>query len=222
MPWLCGQIVAKTIAATHDWQEKDWGWSQAGGALLALFALVFAGASWWYSRRSAAAADASAIAAERMAVAAEETAAIARQELDMLKAEAGRRPRLHIALDDSLPRTQRICPYRLYGLELTNDGDADALDTVINVVVRRGVQVMRADDEWGTALANLTMHTTPERDARYAKFNVDVRPHIATRTYIAFSFQAFDLRERGPFSVRVSATHPHADRCLATFEVSRS
>ena len=50
-----GPIVAQTItvvAAAHDTYDQIWGWSQFGGAIVAVVALVVA----WWSRRDAKAA----------------------------------------------------------------------------------------------------------------------------------------------------------------------
>jgi hypothetical protein len=224
-----GALVLLRTATERDTFDQIWGWSQFGGALLALGALVFAGLAWLDARRSARSANRSAEAAERTALAAERNADhtaqavdLAREELQMLRDEANRRPELSIVFTEwpmrySLPV--------LYVLELTNVGNADAIDAVVNVIVRAGIQVQRSEDEWGRSRTSLVMHSTPEvfdgSPSRYATFNVDVRPLIATRTFISFECNAIPLDERGPFRGRITLTHPRAEPRSIEIEVPR-
>ncbi len=200
---------AGPLATEHDLYDKIWGWSQVGGAVLALVALVVALISVFDAKESANSARASASAAERMARAGEVTAEnsthaleLAREEIALLRTEANRRPRLHV----TLKRVHRVVmDGGLYALELTNSGDADADSTVINIIVPPGMRVAHADDEWGGALTYLTMRTTAERlgdgeDARYASITVDVRPSIATLRYIGFDWSQLDAHKRGTFA----------------------
>jgi hypothetical protein len=71
-------LGVELLAAKHDWLEQVWGWSQVGGGLLALVALVFA----WLSVRQARAA---AREAEATAKTAQAGIDLAREELDLLK-----------------------------------------------------------------------------------------------------------------------------------------
>jgi hypothetical protein len=169
----------------HDWLDHVWGWSQVGGAILALVALGIALWSRRDARDSAAAAARSAEAAERTASAAEISAAnstaaveLAQEELAMLKADASRRPVLHIdASITRLPSTPALREMVLR-LEFSNTGDADAEGTVINVIAPTGT-TMAASTHGGMKTGDIPTVPTPEDldgsgSAVYGSFPCDV------------------------------------------------
>jgi hypothetical protein len=201
------------VAQSHDWLEQIWGWSQFGGFVLALFAILFAKWSADEARKSSASAAESA-AHTREAV------KIARDELDMLRAEASRRPDLRLVptIHDyaANPRSKII------QLGFMNEGDLDALGTVINLIYPVDGKVWKVDNWKGVNERELVEHWTSEpidssgRGASYVEHELSIRRRIATVTYFRIVFRTSVVH-----NVRVSASHPEADVSEA-FEINLS
>jgi hypothetical protein len=222
-------VATIPIASDHDRLEQIWGWSQFGGALLALAAVILAGISAWHARKAAGSAD-------RTASVTNDLARTAQEELELVKREMNRKPDLRLVVDtidpyderyfDDLPSFDRGSigvGTNSAGLQvgLVNGGDADAPGTVINLIAPPQSRFWKWSTAAGEGEASMFTHATGrEFDdfpfAVYAIDIVDVRRKIATVVYYRVEFPS-----TGEFPMRISVSHPdsHASESL-TFEVS--
>jgi hypothetical protein len=200
-----GQIVAITVpvaGATHDWMDKVWGWSQFGGAILALAALAFA--AWGVLQAKSASA-----AAERTATAAEETAKLARQELGIIIEQISKRPELQLVPTiHHLPHTRAI----VLQLGFSNGGRAEARETIVNIIFPVDGNIYETHGPSADYKAPVEVRDTPEdidgtgRGASYGIAKVDVRPQIAVVRYFRIGFA-----DAGTHAIRISVVHPDAE-----------
>ena len=215
-----GQKIFAAVAAAHDTLEQVWGWSQLAGAALALLALGVAYASWRHAKRSADAADASARAAERMAAAAEETALLAREELDMLKAEETRAPDLNLLQpfkDVPHPRLPNACVVEV-GVE--NAGDADAENVVYNLHVPPNATVWHCANFAAEREEGLAYVESPVPG--YGRLFAYNRPHALDSDREALAYFAIQFDTAGPHRVMLYVTARHLVPVTTEFTVSTS
>jgi hypothetical protein len=197
----------------HDVLDHIWGWSQLVGALVGLVALVVAGVSVWYARKAGDAADDSAKAAERTAAAAEETAIIARQELDMLKAQASRRAVIELRSVDAQTIGQPLAVVLAVGL--FNSGDADAPGAVLNLVLPPNTTVAKCSNERGDNPVALSTLSTPDdlNGVSPSSYIIDRADLIRTIAFVAF--YRLEFASAGRHTVRVKAGHPLSEPVAA-------
>jgi hypothetical protein len=180
------------VASDHDWLEHVWGWSQTAGLVLAGFAVLFAVLSWLASKRAAGTAD--------------DALRLARDELNLLQAEAARKPRLRLNLS---PIEAPFAGSDAVQVGLGNDGDLDAYRTVVTVIVPAGSRLWYHRNPTFSGETALDVHPTPDEsvadDAVCATFEQDIRRQISAITYVRVV-----SHEPGDVEMRVKLTHPDA------------
>lgn len=157
------------VPLAHDVYEQIWGWSQLGGAILALVALGVAAWSIVEARRAARDAKAAAAAAERTADAAERTAAAAEEEarvstrlLEITEVDVARIAEFEVFLQVHVLPPQSHRPMAVLQVGVRNVGSRDAPGADVNIVVPPNVLVEPCDTVSGEGGRRVAMHDARE------------------------------------------------------------